>query len=129
MHYHIVSLTPLFTTLFSKSIRAIFRSAALLFGKLKHDFDLVHRASSRFQNDKRQLPVLWHQALLTFVQRYKSDIASEQKEALLELLKAHTHHEITNEVRRELVNSKSRDLENEDENSQHSMDLNFAEEN
>lgn len=81
----------------------------------------------QFQNDKRQLPVLWHQALLTFVQRYKSDIASEQKEALLELLKAHTHHEITNEVRRELVNSKSRDLENEDENSQHSMDLNFSE--
>lgn len=79
-------------------------------------------------NDHRDLPVLWHQSLLTFVQRYKSDISSEQKEALLELIKKHTHHEITNEIRRELVNSKSRDLENvEDENSQHSMDLNFDE--
>ncbi|CAF1006306.1 unnamed protein product [Brachionus calyciflorus] len=80
----------------------------------------------QFMNDHRDLPVLWHQSLLTFVQRYKSDISSEQKEALLELIKKHTHHEITNEIRRELTNSKCRDLEiGEDNNSQHSMDFNF----
>lgn len=67
----------------------------------------------RFQRDKRELPVLWHQALLTFVQRYKEDISSEQKEALMELLRAHTHELITPEIRRELVHSKCRDVEGE----------------
>lgn len=66
---------------------------------------------SRFTTDKRDLPVLWHQSLLTFVQRYKEDVSSEQKEALMELLRVHTHEEITTEVRRELVHSKCRDLE------------------
>lgn len=33
------------------------------------------------------MPVLWHQSLLTFVQRYKNDISSEQKEALFALLR------------------------------------------
>jgi len=65
----------------------------------------------RFQTDNRELPVLWHQAFLTFVQRYKGDIASEQKEALLELCKKHQHYQITAEVRRELIHSKSRDEE------------------
>nr|CAG4644240.1 EOG090X0BVA [Lepidurus arcticus] len=65
----------------------------------------------KFRSDRRELPVLWHQALLTFSQRYKEDISSEQKEALLELLKKHPHPQIGAEVRRELVSSKSRDLE------------------
>ncbi|XP_071804328.1 bystin-like [Asterias amurensis] len=65
----------------------------------------------RFQLDKRELPVLWHQCLLTFVQRYKEDLATEQKEAVLDLLRAQTHDSITPEVRRELLNSKSRDTE------------------
>lgn len=57
------------------------------------------------------LPVLWHQALLTFVQRYKSDISTEQKESLLELLKHQSHPVITPEVRRELQHAKCRDSE------------------
>ncbi|EDO40390.1 predicted protein [Nematostella vectensis] len=65
----------------------------------------------RFLTDKRTLPVLWHQCLLTFVQRYKEDISSEQKEALMELCRVHVHDKITPEVRRELVHSKSRDME------------------
>lgn len=64
-----------------------------------------------FRSEKRELPVLWHQALLTFSQRYKQDVSSEQKEALLELLKIHVHHKITPEVRRELIHSKARDEE------------------
>jgi len=62
----------------------------------------------RFQDDHRQMPVLWHQALLVFAQRYKEEMAVEQKEALLTLLRSQKHYAITLEVRRELVNSKCR---------------------
>ncbi|KAJ8258822.1 hypothetical protein COCON_G00178340 [Conger conger] len=65
----------------------------------------------RFRTEKRALPVLWHQSLLTLAQRYKADLASEQKSALLELIKIQTHPQISPEVRRELVNSESRDQE------------------
>ncbi|EDQ92305.1 uncharacterized protein MONBRDRAFT_17006 [Monosiga brevicollis MX1] len=65
----------------------------------------------RFNADHRQLPVLWHQCLLVFVQRYKEDITSEQKRALLDVLRSHNHYAITPEIRRELVQSKSRDRE------------------
>lgn len=63
----------------------------------------------KFQHDKRHLPVLWHQALLTFVQHYKNDMSYEQKEALEELLRAHSHHQITPEIRIELKDSKCRE--------------------
>ena len=65
----------------------------------------------QFRNETRELPVLWHQAFLTFLQRYKSHISSEQKDALLELCKHISHHKITPEVRRELINAKCRDQE------------------
>ena len=61
--------------------------------------------------DEREMPVLWHQALLTFCQRYKADLSSEQKEAILQLLTAHKHHTITAEIRRELLHSHCRDEE------------------
>ncbi|XP_075709702.1 bystin [Rhinoderma darwinii] len=64
-----------------------------------------------FRSDRRELPVLWHQSLLALCQRYKEDLSSEQKEALQELLRIHNHPPISNEIRRELVNSKSRDVE------------------
>lgn len=64
-----------------------------------------------FRSDKRELPVLWHQALLVFCQRYKQDVSSEQKQALLEICKIHHHYSITEEVRRELMHSKCRDEE------------------
>ena len=57
------------------------------------------------------MPVLWHQALLTFSQRYKSDLSSEQKEAILQLLTAHKHPTITAEIRREILHSSTRDEE------------------
>ncbi|XP_010189674.1 PREDICTED: bystin, partial [Mesitornis unicolor] len=64
-----------------------------------------------FRTDQRVLPVLWHQSFLAFAQRYKEDLSSEQKEALLELLKFHSHPQISPEIRRELMNSKTRDVE------------------
>ncbi|OWR51780.1 bystin [Danaus plexippus] len=65
----------------------------------------------RFHNETRLLPVLWHQAFLTFVQRYKADISTEQRDALLELLKKQTHSTITPEIRRELQAATCRDIE------------------
>ncbi|XP_053508552.1 bystin [Ictalurus furcatus] len=64
-----------------------------------------------FRTEQRVLPVLWHQSLLTLVQRYKADLASEQKGALLELLKVQTHVQISAEIRRELQNAEARDQE------------------
>lgn len=57
------------------------------------------------------MTVLWHQAFLAVVQRYKEDLSSEQKEALLDLLRVHFHHQIGHEIRRELMHAKCRDLE------------------
>ncbi|GJN89032.1 hypothetical protein Rhopal_002006-T1 [Rhodotorula paludigena] len=62
----------------------------------------------RFKRDTRQMPVLWHQSFLVFVQRYKQDLTTEQKEALLEVLRFQTHHQITPEIRREIVHSVAR---------------------
>ncbi|KAJ2683915.1 snoRNA-binding rRNA-processing protein, partial [Coemansia spiralis] len=59
----------------------------------------------RFKQDKRELPVLWHQAFLVFVQRYKADLTPEQKEALLSVIKVHHHQGISEEIRREIVHS------------------------
>ncbi|XP_075469772.1 bystin [Ascaphus truei] len=64
-----------------------------------------------FRSDRRELPVLWHQSLLTLCQRYKEDLSAEQKESVLELLRTHSHPQITAEIRRELTNSRSRDVE------------------
>ncbi|KAJ3332507.1 hypothetical protein HDU76_014008 [Blyttiomyces sp. JEL0837] len=62
----------------------------------------------RFKNDHRDLPVLWHQSLLVFAQRYKGELVPEQKEALLDLIRVKTHPSISAEIRREIVNSKCR---------------------
>ncbi|CAG8824468.1 28336_t:CDS:2, partial [Gigaspora margarita] len=64
----------------------------------------------RFKQDERTLPVLWHQSLLVFVQRYKQDLTPDQKDALLELVKIKSHYLITPEIRREITNSVARDL-------------------
>ncbi|KAK8831870.1 hypothetical protein WA577_001927 [Blastocystis sp. JDR] len=61
-----------------------------------------------FVDDERELPVLWQQCLLTFAQRYKTELTAEQKESLKPLLKKHYHHQITPEIRRELFTTVSR---------------------
>lgn len=61
-----------------------------------------------FIQERRELPVIWHQAVLIFAQRYKEDLTKEQKEAIKAVIKAHTHTQITPEIRRELDNSASR---------------------
>mmetsp|Transcript_15096 Transcript_15096/g.24849 ORF Transcript_15096/g.24849 Transcript_15096/m.24849 type:complete len:431 (-) Transcript_15096:486-1778(-) len=64
---------------------------------------------AQFTSDSRQLPVAWHQCLLTFVQRYKTEITAEAKETLKILMRSHEHPKITKEIRRELFHSVGRD--------------------
>mmetsp|Transcript_34098 Transcript_34098/g.43817 ORF Transcript_34098/g.43817 Transcript_34098/m.43817 type:complete len:187 (-) Transcript_34098:141-701(-) len=78
-----------------------------------------------FMEETRQLPVLWHQSLLVFAQRYKFHITKEQKEQLKPLLKKHFHYQITPEVRRELYNSRSRG-ETEDVNMEEEQKTSVA---
>ncbi|KAK4048388.1 snoRNA-binding rRNA-processing protein [Microbotryomycetes sp. JL221] len=62
----------------------------------------------RFKRDPRQMPVLWHQSFLVFVQRYKQDLTEEQKQALLEVIRSQVHAQITPEIRREIVTGVAR---------------------
>ena len=55
-----------------------------------------------------RLPVLWHQCLLAFAQRYKNEITEDQREALLDLLLVRGHKQIGPEVRRELLEGRGR---------------------
>ena len=48
------------------------------------------------------------QTLLTFAQRYKTELTADQKESLKPLLKKHYHHQITPEIRRELYTTVNR---------------------
>ena len=60
-----------------------------------------------FTNDARVLPVLWHQAMLVFVQRYKNEIKDAAKEGLRVVMKRHFHPKITPEIRRELFGAQA----------------------
>ncbi|GKY96973.1 hypothetical protein MPSEU_000656200 [Mayamaea pseudoterrestris] len=60
------------------------------------------RHFASFIHDKRELPVLWHQALLVFCQRYKAEVQDEARDALKAVMKNHFHSKITPEIRREL---------------------------
>ncbi|KAF2475162.1 rRNA processing protein-like protein Bystin [Lindgomyces ingoldianus] len=55
-----------------------------------------------------KLPVIWHQCLLAFAQRYRNDITEDQREALLDLLLTRGHNSISPEVRRELLEGRGR---------------------
>ncbi|KAF1815283.1 Bystin-domain-containing protein [Eremomyces bilateralis CBS 781.70] len=57
---------------------------------------------------EESLPLLWHQSLLAFAQRYRDDITEDQREALLDLLLAKGHRGIGPEVRRELLAGRGR---------------------
>ena len=57
-----------------------------------------------------KLPVLWHQSLLAFAQRYRNDITEDQREALLDLLLVKGHKDIGPEVRRELLEGRGRGI-------------------
>jgi len=75
----------------------------------------------KFKTETRVLPVIWHQSLLSFAQRYKQEITKDQKKGLKLLLREKNHPQITPEIRRELFSTKCRgeetasmDVEKED---------------
>ena len=55
-----------------------------------------------------KLPVLWHQSLLVFAQRYRNDITEDQRESLLDLIQLRGHKDIGPEIRRELLEGRGR---------------------
>lgn len=69
------------------------------------------RAPKAANKAEKQLPVMWHQALLVFAQRYKNDITDDQRDALLDVLKIQIHPAITPEIRRELMSGVARSEE------------------
>ena len=60
-----------------------------------------------FLHDDGELPVLWHQALLVFCQRYHNELSAKDKELIKATVKKHFHHQITPEVRRELFGAQA----------------------
>jgi essential nuclear protein 1 len=77
---------------------------ALVFHFLR--FRSVDDGATRIKDT--QLPVIWHQSLLVFAQRYRNDITEDQREALLDLLVTRSHSAIGPEVRRELLEGRGR---------------------
>eukprot|EP00939_MAST-03C_sp_MAST-3C-sp1_P000688 g688.t1 len=69
---------------------------------------VVDHFMSFLDETRGPMPVIWHQCLLIFAQRYKTDVTAEQKQRLKLLFKRQHHHQITYEVRRELFSSVSR---------------------
>lgn len=69
-----------------------------------------------------KLPVLWHQSLLVFAQRYRNDITEDQREALLDLLLVRGHKDIGPEVRRELLAGRGRGVVMPDPEAQNAID-------
>lgn len=61
-----------------------------------------------FTDDPRALPVVWHQSLLCFIQRYKDELRPEDKVRIKQLVKKQFHYLITPEVHRELDHAMQR---------------------
>jgi len=63
-----------------------------------------------FRDDERAMPVVWHQTLLCFVQRYKHEVKEADRAALRRLCDAQHHYQVTPEVLRELEHSAPREV-------------------
>uniref|UniRef100_A0A0E0M079 Bystin n=1 Tax=Oryza punctata TaxID=4537 RepID=A0A0E0M079_ORYPU len=64
--------------------------------------DAVFAHFMRFIDEERVMPVIWHQSLLAFVERYKNELEKKDKEKLARLLDHQKHYLVTPEIRREL---------------------------
>ena len=56
----------------------------------------------KFENDPRQMTVIWHQTFLVFAERYKKSLTKQQRDTLKKVLKKQYHHQITPLIRKEL---------------------------
>ncbi|XP_071725972.1 bystin-like isoform X2 [Rutidosis leptorrhynchoides] len=68
----------------------------------------------RFCEDSRDMPVIWHQSLLAFMERYKHELTKEQKDDIHYLVKKQRHKLVTPEILRELNNSRNRGEKEDD---------------
>ncbi|CAN1170609.1 ENP1 [Linum perenne] len=68
----------------------------------------------RFMDESRIMPVIWHQSLLAFVQRYKNELQKEEKQRLRMLVGRQKHYLVTPEIVRELDNSRNRGEKEDD---------------
>lgn len=68
---------------------------------------MVRHFAGFLTQEKIVLPVLWHQCLLVFVQRYKNEVKDEAREQLRQVMKVHCHPKITPEIRRELFGAQA----------------------
>lgn len=60
-----------------------------------------------------EMPVMWHQSLLSLASNYKHYFTDEQKNKLKALLKVQQHYLITNEIRKELFSLSHKPLESQ----------------
>jgi Bystin len=57
----------------------------------------------------KELPLVFHQSLVAFCQKYKDDLTQEQREALLDVNNGSKgHHAMAPEIKKELLAGKSR---------------------
>jgi essential nuclear protein 1 len=70
--------------------------------------DLLVKHFTDFISVKGPMPIIWFQSCLAFVQRYKADITKQQKEEIRNLLSSHSHHILSNEIKRELFSVPAR---------------------
>ena len=82
---------------------------------------LVNFFLGYYDFDKDKLPVLWHQALLCFIQHYKLDLTEIEKSKLKDLNNKVGHHIISSEISKEL--SFSRQNQNKDNKKQGKMQI------
>ncbi|CAI5521411.1 unnamed protein product [Closterium sp. Naga37s-1] len=48
----------------------------------------------RFRSETRELPVIWHQCLLSLIQRYKNELTQQQKADIKFLITSRQHHHL-----------------------------------
>jgi essential nuclear protein 1 len=73
-----------------------------------------HAATIHRNEKEEDLPVIWHQSLLAFAQRYRNDITEDQRESLLDVVNSRGHRLIGPEIRRELLAGRGRGVLLED---------------
>lgn len=62
----------------------------------------VEEYDEEMEVEVSEMPVMWHQTMLSLVQCYKSYFSREQKNKIKALIKVQNHYAITNEIRREM---------------------------
>ena len=78
-------------------------------GMIDYFFRFTNESMISLMNDdgtQERLPVMWHQMLLIFVQKYKEYLDEVQKKKLKLVMRIRCHPTITEEIRYELFNEK-----------------------